>query len=67
MSSYKGFAEAFTIFAKYCDEKVCQVFAEHDEIFATNVDGVSEEDRKRLKELGWERFEQGNGGFKKIV
>ena len=52
MNIYEEFSEAFTIFAKYdTDGYIC---AEHDEIFAgPNPEIVSEEDKKKLEELGW--------------
>lgn len=47
------YAEAFTIFAKY-ETRLGKVAAEHDEIYAgPQKDVVSEEDAKRLDELGW--------------
>lgn len=53
---YAGWAEAFTIFAKYADheEDVNHVAVEHDEIFAgPDIKQVPVEDRKRLEALGW--------------
>jgi hypothetical protein len=56
MAESKGlveFAEAFMIFAKYGDESH-SVQTAHDEIFAgPDPSVVSDEDRARLKELGW--------------
>ena len=65
MRTFAEYAEAFTIFAKYSDEKFA-VCAEHDEIFAhVDPEMVSDEDKKRLKELGWNPND--DDGFSKFV
>ena len=53
-TTYAGYAESFTILAKYSEETY-QVNAEHDVIYAGPgmVEKVSEDDKARLKELGW--------------
>jgi hypothetical protein len=52
---YAQYSEAFAIFAKYADNKTDALFANHEALSAGPEDPntVSEEDRKRLKELGW--------------
>jgi hypothetical protein len=65
VSTYKEFIEAFEIFAKYNSDEY-PLCAEHDEIYAwVDDDKVSEEDKKRLDELGW--IINSDGGFKKFV
>jgi hypothetical protein len=64
-NTYREFAEAFTIFARYAGyDGVC---AEHDEIWAgPDVSVVSAEDKARLAELGW--TDGGEGfGFHRFV
>jgi hypothetical protein len=53
-NTFEGYAEAFTIFAKYSKKKF-SICAEHDEIFAAHdiVGKVSKKDLKRLAQLGW--------------
>lgn len=66
-SSLKGLAEAFQIMAKY-GKSGGNICAEHDEIWAGHdieIDEVSSDDLKRLKELGWKPSEE--GGFHKYV
>lgn len=54
--TWAGYAEAFAIFAKYEGQGVC---AEHDEIFAgPDPSVVTEADKKRLIELGWNPSEE---------
>jgi hypothetical protein len=53
MSSCKSMAEAFTIFAKYTEDRWA-TNAEHD-ILCVNVNGVNDADSARLKDLGWHR------------
>lgn len=62
--TWAGFAEAFSIFAKYGDG-LYRVCAEHDEIFAgpDDVRLVSQEDTERLAFLGWKPAED-VGGFR---
>lgn len=53
---WAGWAEAFTIFAKYSKDEngFDHVAGEHDEIFAgPNPEIVSAEDKARLSALGW--------------
>ena len=65
-NTFAGFAEAFTIFAKY-SEDLFPVCVEHDEIFAyLDFEVVSKEDCERLYELGWEPNND-VGGFIKFV
>lgn len=54
-NKWTGYAEAFTIFAKYAHtEGADPVTAGHDEIYAgPSPDVVSPADRCRLSELGW--------------
>lgn len=52
-SNVKGLAEALTILAKYePDSSYC---FEHDQMWACRdtLEGMSDEDKKRLGELGW--------------
>ena len=54
-SGYESLIEALTIMAKYDDDSH-PVAAEHDVIYAgvgINLGDVSQEDLKRLEELGW--------------
>jgi len=52
MNQYEKLIEAFTIFTKYPHSEY--INAEHDEIISgPSPDDVSEEDIKRLDELGW--------------
>lgn len=53
--TFAAWAEAFTIFAKYEAEGWAEVAAEHDILYAgpKNFSEVSDEDKARLKELGW--------------
>jgi len=52
--TYAALAEVFTIFNKYEGVTYAQISAEHDVIYAgPDPEDVSEEDRKRLSELGW--------------
>lgn len=56
--NFQALAEAFTILAKYSD-KSNALSAEHDVIYAqTKPDGLSDDDRKRLGELGWREDEE---------
>lgn len=65
-NTFKGMAEAFTIFARYEDGNF-KTYAEHDKICSGPEPGrVSEEDKKRLLELGW-RPEKGGEGFSRLV
>jgi hypothetical protein len=51
--SWADYAEAFTIFAKYGDGEWA-TNPGHDEIWSgPNPEIVSDEDKKRLEELGW--------------
>jgi hypothetical protein len=62
--SYEGWAEAFTIFAKYLAN--AQVACEHDQIWAgPDADIVSEEDQKRLEDLLW--YPSDEGGFTRFT
>jgi len=56
MKDWSKMAEAFSIFAKYSNpETYDHVGSEHDELFAGPCpDVVSEPDKKRLEELGWD-------------
>jgi hypothetical protein len=59
----KAMIEAFTIFAKYGDEKYI-LGAEHDVIFVyLDPKLVSKDDKKRLKELGFEQKYDGLENF----
>lgn len=52
--SYKNWAEAFTIFAKYETEEGALVSADHEILYAgTDAESMSKEDVERLEELGW--------------
>ena len=56
LSKWSEMAEAFNIFAKYSnkDSSYDDTYAEHDVIYAgPKPEEVSEEDKKRLDELGW--------------
>jgi hypothetical protein len=59
----KQIIEAFTIFSKYTDAE-CVTHCEHDVLYV-NIDynKVSEEDRKRLEELGFRRNIEYRRGF----
>lgn len=60
MKEYEELIEAFKIFMKYPHSSFMS--AEHDEVWAgPNPYDVTEEDRKRLDELGWSDF--GDDGF----
>lgn len=60
--TWKDYAEAFTIFAKY-GEGNYQTRAEHDEIWSgPDPEDVSPEDIARLEELGWTPADE--GGFR---
>lgn len=60
-NTFKALAEAFTIFAKY-EEGEYKTKADHDTIYSgPEPEKVSEEDKKRLEELGWEPSEGGEG------
>jgi hypothetical protein len=62
--SYEGWAEVFSIFSKYYAN--AQVCCEHDQIWAgPESDQVSEDDLKRLGELGW--WPSPEGGFTRYV
>ena len=62
--TYEGWAEVFTIFARYCANS--QVRCEHDQIWAGPDPGeVSELDRARLEQLGWTASSE--GGFTRYV
>lgn len=65
---YVGYAEAFTIFAKYtkADEPDC-ICASHDRVTAGpyDTDVVSDDDKYRLAQLGW-RVDS-DGGFYKFT
>lgn len=62
--SYEGWAEVFTIFAKYVAN--AQVACEHDQIWAgPDADQVSAADCQRLEELGWTLSAE--GGFTRFV
>jgi hypothetical protein len=51
--SLKEYSEAFEIFAKYGEGRF-NTYAEHDIIYAGPDPAiVSDEDKKRLSELGW--------------
>jgi len=65
-NSYRGFSEAFAIFAKY-EEGEFDTDAEHDEIFSgPSPKIVSTEDTKRLQELGWSP-EESLGRWRRFV
>ena len=66
-STMRGWLEVFTIFAKYIDaDERFNVCAEHDEIWAgPDAEVVTDEDKKRLYELGW--TESREGGFRRMV
>jgi hypothetical protein len=52
--TWKGWSEAFTIFAKYEPDEFANISVEHDIIYAGPVAGkVSDEDKARLEILGW--------------
>lgn len=53
--SYKAWAEAFSIFAKYEREgRGYDISAEHDVIYAgPHIKEVSPEDKQRLEQLRW--------------
>lgn len=60
-ATYKDLIEAFTIFAKYEGENQYLPGVEHDEMWAgPNPEDVSEEDKKRLEELGWNEWDTSN-------
>jgi hypothetical protein len=65
--TFEAWAEAFTIFAKYNQGKHACVSAAHDELWAGPKDcaAVSDEDKARLKELGWDYTD--DFGFHKTV
>lgn len=62
--TYKEFIECIEIFAKYSKEGLdsyAAISAEHDEFWmGVDPEKVSEEDNKRLEELGW--IESWEGG-----
>lgn len=59
--SFKAWAEAFTILAKY-DNESPEITADHDEIwFGVAGDAISDSDRARINELGFES--DPGGGF----
>ena len=63
---YVGWAEAFTIFAKYAEGDIDGVCAEHDEVYAgPSPSVVSDEDKRRLEALGWR--ENRNDCFSKFT
>ena len=66
-NTFAGYAEAFTIFAKYSPGTYLMA-GQHDQIFAAPgfSEVISEEDRARLKELGW-RIDEENEGFVKFT
>ncbi len=52
---FLGLAEAFAIFAKYNDTSYV-LRTEHDIIYArVNPDELSDNDKKKLKSLGWHK------------
>lgn len=56
MASYSRVVAGLTILARYEPNGMeADLAAEHDEIFASGVepDKISQEDRDRLRELGW--------------
>ena len=56
--TWAGLAEAFKIFSKY-GEGEYKTSAEHDAIYSgPDPKEVSEEDKKRLKQLGWHESEE---------
>lgn len=60
-AKYRDMIEAFTIFAKYEGDEQYLAAAEHDEIWAgPSPEDVSDEDKKRLEELGWTEWDTGN-------
>lgn len=62
--SYKEIIEAFQIFDKYPNDG--ELSAEHDELFAGPGLKVSEEDEKRLNELGWD-YDEGTESWQKFA
>lgn len=58
MQTYADWAEAFLLFAKY-EAEGWEVSAEHDVIYAGPDPAiVTDIDKKRLSELGWDTEEQ---------
>jgi hypothetical protein len=54
MNTYKALIEAFQIFDKYQPDETFVVSAEHDIIYTgCSPDLVSDDDKKRLAELGF--------------
>lgn len=66
--THKEWIESINIFASYADggtDSSFEISAEHDELYAgPDPETVSEEDKKRLDELGW--FES-DGCFQRFV
>ena len=55
-NTFEAWAEVFTIFAKYQKGKPANVTVEYDTIWSgpDNDIEVTDDDKKRLKELGWD-------------
>lgn len=54
-ATYTGWAEAFTIFAKYEPDAKYEVAAEHDIVYAGRApEAYSDADKARLEALGWD-------------
>lgn len=62
----KDLIEALTIIMKYCGNDKYPTCCEHDVLYLPNVDydSVSAEDKKRLKQLGFDYNTDGDYGFK---
>ena len=58
--TYKAWIEAFQIFDKYTPDDTYVVNPEHDVVYTgCNPELVSDEDKKRLKELGFHPSDTG--------
>lgn len=49
----KNFVDGVAIIGKYIENDSYSLAADHDELWFGKVEGVSDEDKERLEELGW--------------